>query len=324
MNKLFVVTSVSELMTSTITREYLKSSSSVTIVTTNAAFYASYSKRFENMFLIDGVPVSGSRDTDFANLALPGDLLGETFPNTSLEIWKVLSLDRFKHWYNPEFRFIHDFIEKLSWDILYASSDLGQTLPLMAGFAGEGNRGVWVKTEPLRTREFMDLLGSGVFPFRTIMTESMDDVKFIQRHGSRGIHVVVSNRPGDIMPIDQRAKDHIKANLGINGDVLCVFFDRRDEWQCRNFIVDGSYKEHFKYTFIYPVDERSRELVHTSIPDAHKYLLAQDTLLKIADNVVSFRWDDNYMRGMEIPTHIIDYNGMNKASFLAPEGVNVQ
>ena len=323
MNKLFVVTSVSELMTSTIIREHLKDASNVTIVTTNVAFYANYSKRFENMFLIDGVPVSDSRDTDFANLALPGDLLGETFPNTSLEIWKVLSLDRLKHWYNPEFRFIQDFIEKISWDVLYVSSDLGQTIPLMAGFSGEGGTRVWVKTEPLRTREFMDLLGSGVFPFRAIMTDSGDDAKFIQRHG-RGIQAIVAARPEAAMPIDQRAKDHIKANMGINGNVLCVFFDRRDEWQCRNFIVDGSYRGQFKYTFVYPVDERSRELVHTSIPNAHKFLLAQDTLLKIADNIVSFRWDDNYMRGIEIPMYIIDYNGMNKALFLAPEGVKVQ
>ncbi len=325
MSTLFVVTSISDLLINMITREYLRNLGGVSIVTTNVSFYDSHRKMFDGMFLIDGVSMSNSRDASFAEVALPGELAGETFPNTGLEIWKVLSLDRFKHWYNPEFKFILEFLDTLSWDTLYASSDLGQTVPLMSGFQGESDRKrIWVKTEPIRTREFMDILGSGVFPFDGIITDSEDDIKFIVAHGNgvRAIYATLGQEEG--LRIDQSAKAQIKANLGINGNVLCVLFDKRDEWQCRSFIADKSYKKHYNHTFIYPVDQRSRQLVYTSIPNAHELLLAQDTLLKIADSIVSFRWDDNYMKWIEIPIQIIDYNGMNKALFLAPEGVKVQ
>ena len=324
MSTLFVVTSVSDLLISIITKEYLKNPGGVSIVTTNVSFYDSYRDKFGNMFLIDGVPVSDSRDADFAEVALPGELAGETFPNTGLEIWKVLSLDRFRHWYNPEFQFICEFIDTLSWDTLYTSSDLGQTLPLMSGFQGDGGRRVWVKTEPIRTREFMDFLGSNVFPFNEIITDSKDDIEFIIKHGNRRVRAVYASGREEGLPIDQSAKAQIKANLDISGNVLCVLFDKRDEWQCRSFISDKSYKKYYNYTFVYPVDQRSRQLVYTSIPNAHELLLAQDTLLKIADSIVSFRWDDNYMKWITIPIQIIDYNGMNKALFLAPEGVKVQ
>lgn len=321
MNKLFVITSFSELMLERLTMEYLKTPSNVYVLTTSGGFYDMYRGIFKNMLLINSAVRTPNKDAEFAKLAMPGKLDGEVFGDTGLEIWKVLSLDRLKFWYEPEFKFAIEFVGKGDWDVVYVSSDLGSTLPLMAGYMAECP-GVWVKTESIKTREFVDLMQSGVFPFNNFVVGTAEDSKFIS--SLRPDVKIMMGVAEEQLVIQQSSRDALRQSLGISGRVLCVLFDKRDEFQCREFMLDGSYKDFYNHVYLAPVDNRSAELMYTSIPFAHRYYMHTKTLMKIADAFISFRWDDAYTSGLPFPVHIIDYNGMNKAKMLAPEGIKVQ
>jgi len=298
----------------------------VHIVTTNHAFFKAYSGRFENIYFINTLPVSKTKDTDFAELAMPGELGATTFPDTDLEIWKVLSLDRYKFWYVPEFEFVMDFVTDTNWDVVYASSDLGSALPIMAGYAAEflERRAVWVKTEPIRTREIRDIMMAGQFPFNEFLISSEDDERFVLEYIPDAI-IHMEEDTEEHNPISQENKDKLKQMLGLKGNVLCVLFDKRDEFQCREFMRDKSLRSGYSHVFLHPVDLRSKILMLTSIPGSSAITLPDDNVLKIADTILAFRWDDNYFPGGP-PTkmQIIDLRNMNKAKQLAPKDISIK
>lgn len=298
----------------------------VHIVTTNSAFFRGYSGRFEDIYFIKALPVSKAKDVDFAKLAMPGELGAATFPDTDLEIWKVLSLDRYKFWYMPEFEFVTEFVSGTDWDVVYASSDLGSTLPIMTGYEAEllGRKAIWVKTEPIRTRELRDIMMAGQFPFNEFLVDSEDDKRFILDYlPDATIHMEEDTTERN--PISQESKEVLKKMLGLSGNVLCILFDKRDEFQCREFLNDKSLRSGYNYVFLHPIDLRSRALLHTSIPDAGSLLLPDDNALKIADTILAFRWDDNYFPdGPPTKMQIIDLRSMNKAKQLAPKDISIK
>ena len=94
-----------------------------------------------------------------------------------------------------------------------------------------------------------------------------------------------------------------------------VFCDKRDELQCRKWLVENAGK--FP-VLVVPVDDRSNQLVEEVLHQFLPYIrIHRDpAILDICENVVSFRYDEGYVKMFKDKIFILDYLSLNKTEEL--------
>ena len=259
-------------------------------------------------------------ETFFKQKMMPGDFMnGETFSETTLGLADVLSLDRLKFWFDHSADSNNEFVELLDFDTTYVSLDLDNLYSLVVGgFASSVN--VAVVTNSIRTPAFIRYVE--YLNFDEYLVESEEDAEFLKKiMGTAKITVRKLESDGK-KAVEYPKRGELRKAMGISEPeyLTAVFFDKRDEWQCRRFLSELDAK-----AWVFPVDERSKELVPTVLWQYANMINIKTDIKSISacDRIVSFRWDDRYYDNLPIELTIIDYLGINRASDLAPSGVKV-
>lgn len=277
-------------------------------------------------FLLQQKPMTiRERDSLFAQTMMPGLFGDDVFPDTQLKQYEVLALDRLKFWFDHSAGYNLDFIDSLNWQCAVVSLDLDNPYPLAVCRMAQRRASdtIAVKTKSVRTKEFID----SVELLRVVnhyVVESEDDKAFLRKLNIEGsITIRESARTGE-KEVGYPEKETLRKGMGIspNERVVGVFFDKRDEWQCREYLKQLEADR----VFIFPVDERSDQLL---IPCIMPYVNAVNinvytdrALLSACDEVVSFRWDDGYCN--DVPElKVVDNQDINLSTILVPDGIDV-
>ncbi|MHA2219957.1 MAG: hypothetical protein ACXACY_29025 [Candidatus Hodarchaeales archaeon] len=307
---LFAITSINNNMINLLLEEY--SRESVVVVTTRSDIFELVKQYSIHCHLFLPQPVDVSlRDESFAVLAMPGIFENQVFADTDLEIWKVLSIDRLKFWYSHLSIKIDDFIQRLDWDKAYVSLDLNDALPWIA--ADEDREVIAVQTVPLKTREMLDM--ARYLNFSKYIVSSEADKEFLLKICPDAI---IETRIDDgKKEVEFHEKSLLKKGLGIpeNEPVFGLFFDRRDEWQCRKWLDENAGRTKI---FVVPTDNRSHELLYNVL---HRYLpyitiYTNTSVLAACDSIVAFRFDEGYVSEFKDRIMILDYGDINKVKNL--------
>jgi hypothetical protein len=319
MKSLFIITTISQLMLDTLLHE--QNESEVTVVTP-------YDNIAHDMFNlgISCFPIKqktmGISDMDkmFAEEMLPGVMESYgNFPGTDLPVWKVLSLDRLKFWFDYGAKTNLEFIRSIEYDRVYVSLDLDNPYPW--NIFPDDAEYIAIKTNPIRTAEFV--LYSPRFEFDEIWVDSREDEEFLKKIRTKTTVRVKEKEKTRIITRKQvKSQESGKLDLGFGSDsrVIGVMFDKRDEWQTRLFLS----LNHGKNILLFPVDTRSRELARDVLHEYKFFIQSNEQVAYMCDEVVAFRWDDRYTPRKLSTFKIIDYGGMNMANVLAPDGIVVE
>jgi len=318
MKSLFVITTMSQLMLDILLHEH--NENDVTVVTP-------YDNVANDMFNlgISCFPIKqktmsiSEQDRMFADEMLPGVM--ESYGNflgTELPVWKVLSLDRLKFWFDYGAKSNLDFIRSFEYDYLYVSLDLDSPYPW--NICPEDAHYIAVKTNPIRTAEFV--LYSPRFEFDEIWVDSREDEEFLKKIRMKtAVRVREKEKTRIITRRQAESQERGKAELGFTNNlpVIGVMFDKRDEWQTRLFLSMNTDKN----ILLFPVDTRSGELAKDVLHEYKFFIQNDENVAYMCDEVIAFRWDDRYSPRKLSTFKIIDYGRMNMASLLAPEGIKV-
>jgi len=321
MRSLFVITTISQLMVDTVIHEH--NENDVTVVTP----YNSVAQDMLNLgiscFLLEEKIMGVSeKDKIFADEMMPGTMMSfGNFPNTDLPVWEVLSLDRLKFWFDYGARDNLNFIGAIDYDRVYVSLDLDNPYPW--NICPDDAEYIAIKTNSIRTAEFA--LYSNRFEFDEIWVDSKEDEEFLQKlRVKTTVRVMEKEKTRIITRKRAESQESVskKTALGLENDapIIGVMFDKRDEWQTRLFFSFNQDKN----IFLFPVDQRSRELVQDVLHGYRFFVQPNMDVLKMCDEVISFRWDDRYSPRDLKTFKIVDYGGINMASVLAPDGVVVE
>lgn len=273
--------------------EYDKNGGAITVVTDRAEVQQLLREYGVVSFLLRHQPTSISeRDQQFKEDLLPGILGEDTFPKTDLPLWKVLSLDRFKFWYNPGHAQWMEFIDSFGYHTAYISLDIGSTLPWIA-FA---NADSWateiiaVKTEPIRTAEMGDFVRN-IFNVSFIV-DSQEDEKFLKQSGANIVTVIPAKAKA---AAESPTKEESRKAFGmpLDGLIYGVLFDKRDEHSCRRWLAQNVGKT---IILVFPADSRSSDLAPSVL---YRYMDEVSVMnnydaMHACDSVVAFRFDEQY------------------------------
>jgi hypothetical protein len=307
---LFAITSINGMMFELLLEEH--SRNDVVVVTTRSEIFELVKQHGIHCHLLLPQSVDVSlRDESFAALAMPGIFENQVFEDTDLEIWKVLSLDRLKFWYSYLSIKIDDFIQHLDWDKAYVSLDLNDALPWIA--ADEDREVIAAQTAPLKTRETLDM--ARYLNFSKYIVSSEADKEFLLKICPDAI--IETRIDGGKKEVEFHEKSLLKKGLGIpeNEPVFGLFFDRRDEWQCRKWLDENAGRTKI---FVVPTDNRSHELLYNVL---HRYLpyitiYTNASVLVACDSIVAFRFDEGYVSEFKERIMILDYGNINKVKEL--------
>ena len=314
---LFCVTSLYDLMLELLLEE--RSRGDVFVVTTHPRTKEVVEEYGIHCYLFQpsGVSVS-ERDKAFAELAMPGILGDATFHGTDLATWEVLSLDRFKFWYSYETPKLCQFLGTLEWTKTYISLTFAETLPWI--IVDEATRRdvdcVAVLAESIRTKEFLDM--AKFQSFDEYIVPSIGDKEFLETIYPEA--KITVREQDKVVPLGSVERELVRKGLGMSEDevIYGLFFDKRDEWQCRKWLSENVGKINI---LIVPADERSWQL----LPDVlHQYLphvkIYRDfKLLNICESVISFRYDESYIELFKDKILILDYLNLNKTRELVDD-----
>ena len=75
--------------------------------------------------------------------------------------------------------------------------------------------------------------------------------------------------------------------------------------------------------WLFPVDQRSKELVPRVLAEYRSLftVMPKRGMLAACDEIISFRWDDNYCIDLPFDVVIFDVHGANRTDVLAPERI---
>ena len=319
---LFCITTSSDLMIQTLIEKYNRDE--VLVVTPYQHIKAEVDKlsipcillRHRNIDLIES-------ETFFKQTMMPGDFMAdETFSGTSLGLADVLSLDRLKFWFDHSAGENSRFIESLNWDTAYVSLDLDSAYPWIVSDMSDGTIRTCnaIKTNSIRTKEFVQYAKHLLFDAYLVGSE--EDAEFLRKTVKTAEITVRKLESAGKKVVEYPKRGELRKAMGISEleHLTAVFFDKRDEWQCRRFLSELDSK-----AWVFPVDERSKELIPTVLWQYVNMINIKTDIKSISacDRIVSFRWDDRYYGNLPIELTIIDYLGINSAADLAPDGVKV-
>jgi hypothetical protein len=264
------------------------------------------------------------KDRLFAEEMMPGKMeVYNNLPETELPVWKVISLDRLKFWFDHTADKNMGFIDGIDADKIYVSMDINSPYPWYASaYKYSGVETVAVQCSPIKTPEFMLL--AGILNFDTYVVASPEEELFLKKLGVKGKVAVtnLSKTKEGLRETDAQLREKIKEKAVLNGEVIGVIFDKRDEWQARKFLSETDSQD--VTVLLFPSDKRSAELSF-SVLAGHKYYIQFDKAMYDAcDKIVAFRWDDNYFGELPPDTFvIIDPLDMNFSGILSPKAVRV-
>lgn len=188
MTALLLFTDSSPLFVSLALREIRKSAGEAIVVDLDDNIHRQLKElRISSLPIRAGMVMDwGQRDIDFKKLSMPGEQLGENFPNTSLPMWKPMAMDRLSFWYRWEAaRKEFEYVMALRWDRAIVPMDLYHPLPFaLARHSGRDVIGAQVGS--IKTREWFDLLCSHAVPFGKLIVKSDQDAVFVTKCGYRG------------------------------------------------------------------------------------------------------------------------------------------
>jgi hypothetical protein len=324
---LFLITSLSDLMIQYLLLE--NNNGDVLVVTPRQDVAKLLSEFGINTFFLstDKYLDVKDRDREFKELAMPGVFSDTVFDGTDLPAWQVLSIDRLKFWYIPENEIFLDFIDSSNLDKVYVSFDIGSALPIPVMLLADKREAhcVAVKTEPIKTIEIFDMIP--FLTFNEYLVNEKEDVRFLKNAGVQENITVISK--GDLPKTEYPSKETLRETLGITPDITVsgIRFDKRDERQCRKALEIIKTNDNKKIVpFIFPVDDRSAELAPSSLYEYKEmiYIQYQPEMMAACDEIICFRWDDNYCLDLPIDPTIFDIHGINKAEFIAPKHIEIQ
>lgn len=260
------------------------------------------------------------RDAAFAELAMPGVFQDATFPDTHLEIWKVLSIDRLSFWNGgkPSLEFIN-MLKSLRWDKLITDLNIYSNYPFAAlGIAK--NRGVHAKAvqvHPLRTKEFFDIAPHVTFDEVVV---NKGDESLARRVKGKVIAKGVARQK----PIASRDGQGLRNGLGYgpmpNERIVGVIFDKLYESQARMFIK--SFNTNSGRLVVFTLDDRSKALLPKCLRPYHNKFTHHDiSMHPICNEIIAFGWHEDLQNISRCK--IVD-NGIAGAKDIAPEGIEVE
>lgn len=268
-------------------------------------------------------------DRVFAKTMMPGWYMKDAvFTGTSLGIADVISLDRLKFWFDYSSDENIEFIESLNYDETYVSLDLDSIYPLLVGgyaYDVVDEEAIRIKntavvTNSIRTPEFIGYAKH--LDFDEYLVGSQEDASFLEKTVEKAKIIVRKLENDGKKGVEYPKKGELRKAMGISEleHLAAVFFDKRDEWQCRRFLSELDSK-----AWVFPVDDRARELAPTVLWQYDNMINIKTDIKSISacDQIISFRWDDRYFGNLPMELTIIDYFGFNRAEDLAPEGVKV-
>ena len=317
MKTLFVITEISDTFIELIIHERRRNQ--VTVVTTLPETAQKLQELDIDSFLLRQKNMSvPEKDRLFAKHMMPG-IMSEygNFNDSDLQVWEVLSLDRLKFWFDHTADTNASFIDGFDADKIYVTLDMDSPYPWLFEYLGVYVIGV--QTKPIRTPEFV--LFSTLLDFTEYIVLSEEDEEFLKKINIQGKITNAEKNLKDGRKItDNQERESLKSKMGLSGKVCGVFFDKRDEWQTRKFLSELSNCQ----VIVFPTDARSKELIDTVLYNFSFLVHTSPISILACDEIVSFRWDDNYFpEDLPDTFRIVDYNGFNQAAFLAPEGVDV-
>lgn len=268
-----------------------------------------------------------TRDAKFKELAMPGVFEDCVFEDTTLPIWQVLAIDRLKFWYSPENEDYLNFIDSLNWTKAFVSLDIGGVLPISVMHLAQEREAycVAVRTEPIKTVELVDIVP--LLTFNEYIVSEKEDGRFLKSVDAQGKITIREGEGPQLTDYPSKAK--IRETLGIPEHINLsgIRFDKRDERQCRKalHIIRTGGDQNIR-VWIFPVDERSTELAFGALYEYRDMIEIQlnSKLLAACDEIVSFRWDDNYCVDLPMNPIVFDIHGINKAEIIAPKNTDIQ
>jgi hypothetical protein len=247
-----------------------------------------------------------TRDVAFKELAMPGVQMDKNFFGTTLPLWKVLSLDRYSFWYKGrQARMMYESVMALNWQKAYVPVDINHCLPF--ALARYSNREVvGVQTQPLRTREWLDLLNYGAFPFKRVIAADKYDYEYIGKRGVTAMLMEFSDpKP---VPVTTEERKAMRAGLKIDGSIALVLFDSACEWEFRMSVE--FLRQNYSKVFVYPIHHYDNANLQ-KLGILGGSIQAVDTLSvePAADECIIFRYDASLLKGRRIPVRILDVSG---------------
>lgn len=331
MSSLFYISSMSPIMFDVMLREHLQSAGDITVFTTREDVESVVRQLGIDAYLLSSSNKNVSirqRDELFFDAAMPGDFADTCFPNTDLPIWQVLGIDRLKFWYSPQNINYLSIIENTEWDRAYVSFDIGDAIPwAISKLAAEKDCPcIAVKTEPIRTIEVYDLRNA--MSFSEYYVWNNDDVRFLNKLKVSG-KITNCNYAG----IEKKTRfidgEMLKKTMGFSANqvITGILFDKRDERQCRRFlnIIKKQATKGAK-VFLFPIDDRAKDLSSKIFHDFKDVftLMPHKDMLSVCDEIVSFRWDDNYCIDLPMRPIVFDVHGINGSEIIAPDGTDIK
>lgn len=217
------------------------------------------------------------RDESFADLAMPGALGGYDFPDTTLPVWQVLSIDRLSFWYEGEKSdTLLNLVDSLDWDTLLTDIHIYSHYPFAAAHLAKkrGARTIGVVTTPVYDIEYRRIKKNLGNLFDEVIQEKQQSPQEIG--------------------VDPTFKRGLTGNEF--GQQLGVVFDARHEWETRRFLRTSP------NAIVIVTNQRDEDVAKRVL--AGKRIFGIEAA-KAADSIIAFKWHE----GLPKRTQILSVRG---------------
>lgn len=242
------------------------------------------------------------RDTEFANLAMPGSL-DFNFKGTSLSAWKVLSLDRFSFWYRGrQAQLQYEAIMGLDWERGLVPLSLHHPVPWRIA---RERQVMAVQVEALRTRAWRDWL-SKPLPFTKLFLWSQRDIDFLKNFAGEMYICEAGDFPAGV-PVDKNERLEARKMLGISefATVALVIFDSQTEWEFRSTLPE--IVQAYNHVLIFPLQPHDRRnLSDLGVFGGNIRIIESMSFEAAADEVITFRYEESLIRPRRVPIRVVD------------------
>jgi hypothetical protein len=208
--KLFVVTKLSELMLDQIAR------SSDALVMCTPAYEQEIQSLGARTFVIhqQGQSVS-QRDRVFNEVAMPGVLDGVNFPESDFPLWKTISIDRLRFWFDSNYVTKQELCEMVSFDELVVSLDIGSHIPWIFAKHAKGK----VPVSGVKVSSLLDLT-----TFDFLRTRPVDFVHVAHDYEADALRKLGVGAVSYGLPRPEREEAELQEAIG-------VYFENRYDWK---------------------------------------------------------------------------------------------
>ena len=181
------------------------------------------------------IPAKGftpeGRDREFRELAMPGLLDGIELPDKdfsdNMPVWKTISIDRLRFWYDPNHSLYRRFIEAIEFSSLIIPFSLHETLPWAAADVAKG-RGA--KVTAVKVASVLDLstvafLTSGHCPIDSLLVSNKSEENFLRKKLAQVKVKTEVKSAGLVPPAREKASDDVAPNT------LGILYIPEDDWK---------------------------------------------------------------------------------------------